>query len=170
MCMAGILWDALDNGLWKAVWTLWMVRRTQTRLPRTLSAQIATYCRTTGCHMSERWFPIMGAPAIPWSMIEPCEKQAQLNHDQSLERLAERGGLAPCEALRRSSSVAWTSRCTRRSRCLSSVGRICEGLSPLPDESIRHMSMLTYWPRCGVWRKSNGQSGARTTQANSAHA
>lgn len=49
--------------------------------------------------MSERWFPIMGAPAIPWSMIEPCEKQAQLNHDQSLERLAERGGLAPCEAL-----------------------------------------------------------------------
>lgn len=99
MCMAGILWDALDNGLWKAVWTLWMVRRTQTRLPRTLSAQIATYCRTTGCHMSERWFPIMGASAIPWSMIEPCEKQAQLNHDQSLERLAERGGLAPCEAL-----------------------------------------------------------------------
>ena len=51
----------------------------------------------------ERWFPIMGqrvaehiAP-IPWSVIASHEAQAQRNHDQTLQRLAERGGLSPCE-------------------------------------------------------------------------
>lgn len=46
-----------------------------------------------------RRFPIMGGPSIPWSMIEPHERQAKSFHDQSLERLAQRGGLAPSEAL-----------------------------------------------------------------------
>lgn len=36
---------------------------------------------------------------IPWEMIEPHAKQAKLNHDQSLERLAERGGLDANEAI-----------------------------------------------------------------------
>jgi hypothetical protein len=36
---------------------------------------------------------------IPWSMIAPHEAQARSNHSQSLERLAERGGLASVEAL-----------------------------------------------------------------------
>lgn len=45
-----------------------------------------------------RWFPIIGGPAIPWSMIAPHERQARENHDQSLERLAQRGGLGPYEA------------------------------------------------------------------------
>lgn len=43
-----------------------------------------------------------GAPilkAIPWSMLEPHEKQALKNHDQTLLRLAERGGLSACEAV-----------------------------------------------------------------------
>jgi hypothetical protein len=48
--------------------------------------------------MSERMFPIMGYHDIPWRAIAPAEKQAQENHGQSLERLAERGGLSPCEA------------------------------------------------------------------------
>jgi lambda repressor-like predicted transcriptional regulator len=38
--------------------------------------------------------------SIPWDMISPHEKQAALNHGgQSLARLAERGGLSPCEAV-----------------------------------------------------------------------
>lgn len=37
--------------------------------------------------------------AVPWSMLEPHEAQAQRNHSQSLQRLAERGGLSACEAL-----------------------------------------------------------------------
>lgn len=48
---------------------------------------------------TERMFPIMGAPNIPWRVIAPHEQQAIKNHDQTLKRLAERGGLAPCEAI-----------------------------------------------------------------------
>lgn len=45
-------------------------------------------------------FPILGAGySIPWDMIAPFEQQAQKNHGQSLQRLAERCGLDPSEAL-----------------------------------------------------------------------
>ncbi len=57
--------------------------------------------------MSAKTFPIMvpyirgryiDCPhAVPWDIIAPHERQAQLNHGQSLERLAERGGLSPRE-------------------------------------------------------------------------
>lgn len=52
-----------------------------------------------------RWFPIMGVkfdrhrPGIPWHLMEACEKQALHNHQQTVARLAERGGLHPAEAL-----------------------------------------------------------------------
>jgi hypothetical protein len=36
--------------------------------------------------------------SLPWPMVEAHERQAQRNHSQSVARLAERGGLAPCEA------------------------------------------------------------------------
>jgi hypothetical protein len=50
--------------------------------------------------MSEKMFPISGTPsAIPWSVIAPFERQAMFNHDQTLERLSERGGLSTCEAI-----------------------------------------------------------------------
>lgn len=35
--------------------------------------------------------------SVPWALLAPHEKQAWLSHNQSLSRLAERGGLAPCE-------------------------------------------------------------------------
>lgn len=34
---------------------------------------------------------------VPWSFVEQFRAQAERNHDQTLERLAERGGLAPDE-------------------------------------------------------------------------
>lgn len=46
-----------------------------------------------------RRFPIMDGPSIPWAMIAMHERQARLNHSQSLEELAGRGGLSPREAL-----------------------------------------------------------------------
>ena len=50
----------------------------------------------------EPMFPILGDPvikAIPWAAIEPHDKQAQSNHGgQTLNRLAQRGGLDPTEA------------------------------------------------------------------------
>ncbi len=59
----------------------------------------------------ERQFPILrgfgperdklvrlGCPrSVPWVLVAPHEKQARLNHDQTLERLAQRGGLSPSE-------------------------------------------------------------------------
>jgi hypothetical protein len=44
-------------------------------------------------------FPIMGGPSLPWEMIAPYERQAKRNYDQSLKRLAERGGLSCAEAM-----------------------------------------------------------------------
>lgn len=53
--------------------------------------------------MSERQFPILPSvraelpdlPAsVPWSLVAPHECQAQRNHYQTLERLAERHGLS----------------------------------------------------------------------------
>jgi len=49
--------------------------------------------------LEARLFPIMGGPAIPWAALAPHEAQAQRNHGQSLERLAQRGGLDPAEAV-----------------------------------------------------------------------
>ncbi len=46
-----------------------------------------------------RLFPIQGGPAILWQIIERHQLQAQRNHGQTLERLAERGGLSSCEAV-----------------------------------------------------------------------
>ncbi len=56
--------------------------------------------------MSVRRFPVLGdhrwrhlnvPKSVPWSFVAPHEAQAQRNHGQSLERLAERGGLSPGE-------------------------------------------------------------------------
>ena len=46
-------------------------------------------------------FPILksNGVTIPWKSIAPHEKQALINHGQSLEKLASRGGLSWCEAL-----------------------------------------------------------------------
>jgi hypothetical protein len=46
-----------------------------------------------------RMFPIQNGPDIPWSIIAPFEKQAQRQHDQTLEQLALRGGLSVCEVI-----------------------------------------------------------------------
>ena len=35
--------------------------------------------------------------SVPWSLVEPHRAQAMSNHSQTLERLAERGGLSPDE-------------------------------------------------------------------------
>lgn len=51
----------------------------------------------TVAHHETRRFRVMGGPSVPWSFVAPYEAQAFANHDQSLERLHERGGLDPCE-------------------------------------------------------------------------
>ena len=47
-----------------------------------------------------RMFPVLHDAmfrAVPWDMVAPHEARAKRNHDQSLERLAQRGGLSPLE-------------------------------------------------------------------------
>lgn len=54
-----------------------------------------------------REFPILRATerglapsarrSVPWAWVAPLRPQAKRNHDQTLERLAERGGLSPGE-------------------------------------------------------------------------
>lgn len=40
----------------------------------------------------------VGCPhSVPWAFVEPHAEQAVENHDQTLERLAARGGLSPSE-------------------------------------------------------------------------
>ena len=62
--------------------------------------------------MNERRFPVLwqcsraealaleaaGCPrSVPWSLVAPHARQAEHNHSQTLERLAQRGGLSPAE-------------------------------------------------------------------------
>lgn len=52
--------------------------------------------------MDNKMFPILGTNPkeyIPWDSIAPHKAQALINHGQSLEKLASRGGLSWCEAL-----------------------------------------------------------------------
>jgi hypothetical protein len=49
--------------------------------------------------LETRRFPLLDGPTIPWALIEPWERQAKENHGQTLEQLAERGGLSSVEAV-----------------------------------------------------------------------
>lgn len=60
--------------------------------------------------MSRATMPIMGAillSEIPFAMIQPHEPQALRNHGQTLERLAQRGGLAASEAVAIMKGLRW---------------------------------------------------------------
>jgi hypothetical protein len=47
---------------------------------------------------SRDWKKYPNCPrSVPWELLAPHEKQAQRNHDQSLETLASRCGLSPTE-------------------------------------------------------------------------
>lgn len=63
------------------------------------AGKVIRYLRSRLEHFAGRRFPIMGGPSLPWAMIAPHEAQAKTNHGQTLEQLAERGGLSPSEAL-----------------------------------------------------------------------
>ncbi len=45
----------------------------------------------------KKWVALGCPESVPWDFLAPHEAQAQANHDQTLERLAERGGLDPTE-------------------------------------------------------------------------
>lgn len=53
----------------------------------------------SGLEQEEESFPVIGGGAIPWKFIEPHEPWAIKNHGQTLERLAQRGGMSWGEIL-----------------------------------------------------------------------
>jgi hypothetical protein len=63
-------------------------------------------------HWDERQ-RLPGAPrSVPWSLLAPHEERALRNHDQTLERLNERGGLGVSEmvAVIEDRDVSWVMR------------------------------------------------------------
>jgi len=81
--------------------------------------------RTCGAMSQDRTFPVLWhgtrkhrklldalhcPTAILWDHIESHRKQAMRNHDQTLERLAERGGLSPQELVAVLTDSRWNDR------------------------------------------------------------
>ena len=64
-------------------------------------------------------FPVLGHAGlyIPWSEIEPHRDQAKKNHWQTLEQLAERGGLDPVEMFAVMNDIPWSFRLGKMSDC-----------------------------------------------------
>jgi hypothetical protein len=52
----------------------------------------------TEADAAEKRYPIQDGPSVPWSYMTPHESTAVKNHGQTLQRLAERGGLGCGEA------------------------------------------------------------------------
>jgi len=46
--------------------------------------------------------------SVPWALVQSHERQARRNHQQTLERIAERGGLSPCELVAVLEDRMWT--------------------------------------------------------------
>lgn len=53
-----------------------------------------------------KFFPKL---CVPWALLAPHEAQAQRNHGQTLERLAERGGLGADEMVAILEDRPWSS-------------------------------------------------------------
>ena len=61
--------------------------------------------------LEERRFPVLDAGfSVPWRFVAPFEAQAERNHNQTLQRLAERGGLDPVELWAVMHGVGWKDR------------------------------------------------------------
>ena len=86
--------------------------------------------------MSERLFPIIDGGSIPWSLIAPHDRQAMANHGgQTLERLAERGGLSACEAIAVLEHRRWHSMPTPEARA-ALLAAVAAAQSQASDEIV----------------------------------
>ena len=78
--------------------------------------------------MSE--FPIQHCrefASIPWKLLAPHASQARRNHSQTLEELAQRGGLSACEAVAVIEGRGWRGwRGWRGMSCVDAASRLRE--------------------------------------------
>lgn len=67
--------------------------------------------RAQVAELEERRFPVLDAGfSVPWRLVAPFEAQAERNHNQTLQRLAERGGLDPVELWAVMHGMGWKDR------------------------------------------------------------
>lgn len=88
--------------------TLWEVDRTDLKRMRKMNNKLLAEISRAKLEERDRkarLFPLLyppklnGTRAIPWGMLEPHEDWALQNHGQTLQQLANRGGLSPLEVL-----------------------------------------------------------------------
>ncbi len=96
--------------------------------------------------------------SIPWSVIEPHEHQALRNHDQTLERLAERGGLGPDELL-----AVLTGKRFRDVGRLPSIEIYARLASLLLPDALSHQQQSQV--EALVWRVAEAYGADRTCEA-----
>jgi len=90
----------------------------------------------------EKRFPIIKGPSIPWAAIAPYESQAKKNHDQSLERLAQRGGLDPIECWNVMHGEAWSCSKATRAQALAFLEEINRQWNSIIAERDRLLQQL----------------------------
>lgn len=94
--------------------------------------------------LKARQFPVLqpppGCPSrVPWSFVAPHEGQALRNHDQTLERLAQRGGLGAEELVAVVRGERWRERTFKTEE--DAAVELARMLSPL-DENARAAAFL----------------------------
>lgn len=91
-------------------------------------------------------------------MIAPHAQQALNNHYQTLERLAERGGLSPCEAMAVLEDRDWRKDPYASQKLIALALEFEKGL-PAPYTPKRIEEMVTEFRRWEKWFNDAGQTG-----------
>lgn len=74
----------------------------------------------------------LGCPrSVPWRLLAPHEKQALRNHGQTMQRLAERGGLSPAELMCVLEDKHWSER-VDDAAAVPDLLRVVAALQPPP--------------------------------------
>lgn len=115
--------------------------------------------------LTQRRFPVLGAGfSIPWALIAPFDAQARRNHSQSLERLAERGGLCSSEIWCVVHGMHWGEgppAAEAREWCLRWAGLATDAPTP---EQVREACASAVDPSPGMptlaWRALTDAAGA----------
>jgi hypothetical protein len=89
---------------------------------------------------SFRKWPVDVPRSVPWEFLAPHERQALRNHDQSLARLNERGGLSPSEMVRILEDRSWT------------MDEACKGTT----DELEYQDWLKVKAYLEAWEKNHG--------------
>lgn len=103
--------------------------------------------------LAQRKFPVLDPPLgcpsrVPWSFVAPHEGQALRNHDQTLERLAQRGGLGAEELVAVVRGERWRERTFKTEE--DAAVELARMLSPLEENSRAATFLRTHGEAVGA--------------------